>query len=52
MRIAESFGSEWLGCCKFLGRLGMFNFDRAAFHRDFSASVARFFRKHLVDGPL
>jgi predicted dienelactone hydrolase len=25
-------------------------FDRAAFHRDFNASVVRFFRKHLVDG--
>jgi predicted dienelactone hydrolase len=24
-------------------------FDRAAFHRDFNASVARFFREHLVD---
>jgi predicted dienelactone hydrolase len=23
-------------------------FDRAAFHRDFNASVIRFFRKHLV----
>jgi predicted dienelactone hydrolase len=28
-------------------------FDRAAFHRDFNASVARFFRKHLVgDGGM
>jgi predicted dienelactone hydrolase len=25
-------------------------FDRAAFHRDFNASVARFFREHLVGG--
>jgi predicted dienelactone hydrolase len=25
------------------------DFDRASFHRDFNASVARFFREHLVD---
>ena len=25
------------------------NFDRAAFHRDFNASVAGFFRDHLVN---
>lgn len=25
------------------------DFDRATFHRDFNASVARFFRQHLVD---
>jgi predicted dienelactone hydrolase len=25
-------------------------FDRAAFHREFNANVARFFREHLVDG--
>jgi hypothetical protein len=24
------------------------DFDRAAFHRDFNASVVRFFREHLV----
>ena len=27
------------------------DFDRAAFHRDFNASVVRFLREHLVDGP-
>jgi predicted dienelactone hydrolase len=27
------------------------NFDRAAFHRDFNASVTRFFRERLIDGP-
>ena len=28
------------------------DFDRAAFHLDFNASVTRFFRERLVDGPL
>jgi predicted dienelactone hydrolase len=28
------------------------DFDRSAFHRDFNASVTRFFRERLVDGPL
>jgi predicted dienelactone hydrolase len=27
------------------------DFDRSAFHRDFNASVTRFFREHLVDRP-
>ncbi|WP_347337251.1 alpha/beta hydrolase family protein [Bradyrhizobium centrolobii] len=27
------------------------NFDRAAFHRDFNASVERFFREHLAPAP-